>query len=253
MLAQPELGGKILELRKSKGLTQEELVKECNISVRTLQRIESGSVTPRPFTIRTIFEVLGYTYHFGLENEVKNDLSQSSKSPKSIIKAVAFKNRKVSKALFLVPLILIFIVSIIFFKLLGFSKSEKLEGNWKLVGTFHNNIFYEVNDLRTMDFGANNDFISYTKNGLIYNSGKYYANNDSTFITRHYVLGGSLSKTLNQYKYSISNDTLRFEGYFNQVVSHSYKPILIDEVWVRNRDGAGRIKNDVKKYGITQN
>jgi transcriptional regulator with XRE-family HTH domain len=54
------LGKKILELRKEKGLTQEELVEKCNISVRTLQRIETGEVTPRVFTIRTILAALDY-------------------------------------------------------------------------------------------------------------------------------------------------------------------------------------------------
>src|SRR6187399_1416206 len=57
---QPELGQKILELRKAKGLTQEELVDRCNINVRTIQRIEAGEVTPRMFTIKTILEALGY-------------------------------------------------------------------------------------------------------------------------------------------------------------------------------------------------
>lgn len=59
-MKQPELGKKILELRKEKGLTQEELVEKCNISVRTLQRIETGEVTPRVFTIRTILAALDY-------------------------------------------------------------------------------------------------------------------------------------------------------------------------------------------------
>ena len=59
IMKQPDLGKKILELRKSKGLTQEELVEKCNINVRTIQRIEAGDVTPRSFTIKTILEVLG--------------------------------------------------------------------------------------------------------------------------------------------------------------------------------------------------
>src|SRR5690554_213162 len=58
-MQQPELGQKILELRKQKGLTQEELVDLCNINVRTLQRIEAGEVTPRSFTLKTILNVLG--------------------------------------------------------------------------------------------------------------------------------------------------------------------------------------------------
>jgi transcriptional regulator with XRE-family HTH domain len=59
MMKQPELGKRILELRKSKGFTQEELVEKCNINVRTIQRIEAGEVAPRNFTIRTILEALG--------------------------------------------------------------------------------------------------------------------------------------------------------------------------------------------------
>ena len=60
MMNQPELGKKIAELRKVKGLTQEELVEKCNISVRTLQRIEAGEVMPRSYTVKTIFAVLDY-------------------------------------------------------------------------------------------------------------------------------------------------------------------------------------------------
>lgn len=58
-MKQPELGQKILALRKQKGLTQEELVDLCNINVRTIQRIEAGEVMPRSFTLKTILNVLG--------------------------------------------------------------------------------------------------------------------------------------------------------------------------------------------------
>ena len=62
MIQQPELGIKISNLRKSKGLTQEELVEKCNLNVRTLQRIESGEATPRTYTLRLIFEALEYSF-----------------------------------------------------------------------------------------------------------------------------------------------------------------------------------------------
>lgn len=58
-MKQPELGRKIASLRSEKRLTQEELVAMCNISVRTIQRIESGEVTPRDFTVKAIFNALG--------------------------------------------------------------------------------------------------------------------------------------------------------------------------------------------------
>ncbi len=59
-MKQPELGLKIAELRKKKGWTQEELVIKCNLNVRTLQRIESGEVNPRSYTIKLIFEALEF-------------------------------------------------------------------------------------------------------------------------------------------------------------------------------------------------
>jgi len=59
-MKQPDLGKKISELRKEKGLTQEELVELCNINVRTIQRIESGEVTPRSYTLKTILKALDY-------------------------------------------------------------------------------------------------------------------------------------------------------------------------------------------------
>jgi transcriptional regulator with XRE-family HTH domain len=60
VMKQPELGKKIIDLRKTKRLTQEELVEKCNISIRTIQRIEAGEVTPRDYTVKTIFAALEF-------------------------------------------------------------------------------------------------------------------------------------------------------------------------------------------------
>jgi transcriptional regulator with XRE-family HTH domain len=43
---QPYLGQKVSELRQLKGLTQEQLAEKCEVSTRTIQRIESGEVDP---------------------------------------------------------------------------------------------------------------------------------------------------------------------------------------------------------------
>lgn len=61
-LKQPELGQTIAKLRQEKKLTQEELVERCNLNVRTLQRIETGDVTPRDYTIRSILTALDYNF-----------------------------------------------------------------------------------------------------------------------------------------------------------------------------------------------
>lgn len=81
-MKQPQLGKAIAELRLSKGLTQEELVDKCNISVRTIQRIESGEVTPRSYTLKTIFLALDYDYSKLVR------VSTESEAPKKALNAL---------------------------------------------------------------------------------------------------------------------------------------------------------------------
>jgi len=61
-MEQPDLGKRILELRLTQGLTQEELASKCNINLRTIQRIESAQVNPRSYTVKLIFENLNYNF-----------------------------------------------------------------------------------------------------------------------------------------------------------------------------------------------
>ena len=63
---QPDLGMKITELRQQKGLTQEKLAEYCDVSARTIQRIESGEVEPRSFTRNSLSNIL--EFDFGREN-----------------------------------------------------------------------------------------------------------------------------------------------------------------------------------------
>lgn len=51
-------GELIRQLRQKKGITQEELAARTEISVRTIQRIESGEVDPRAYTLQTIATAL---------------------------------------------------------------------------------------------------------------------------------------------------------------------------------------------------
>lgn len=84
-MKQPELGKRILHLRESKGLTQEELVTKCNLNVRTIQRIEAGEVTPRSYTIRTIFDALEVD-----PNEFRDTINLGSEGKKSILNYLLF-------------------------------------------------------------------------------------------------------------------------------------------------------------------
>ncbi len=52
----------IVAARKQKGLTQEELADQCNVTVRTIQRIESGETTPRAYTLKAIAAALNISF-----------------------------------------------------------------------------------------------------------------------------------------------------------------------------------------------
>jgi transcriptional regulator with XRE-family HTH domain len=52
------IAGAIIEARKRQGLTQEELADKAGLTVRTIQRIESGNGTPRDFTLRQMAAAL---------------------------------------------------------------------------------------------------------------------------------------------------------------------------------------------------
>ena len=68
---QHEIGNKLTELRKQKGLTQEELAIRCNVNVRTIQRIESGTVSPRVSTLKLIGAELDYEIPFDENDDSK--------------------------------------------------------------------------------------------------------------------------------------------------------------------------------------
>ncbi|MHA7129050.1 helix-turn-helix domain-containing protein [Algoriphagus namhaensis] len=83
-MKQPELGKRISELRKAKGLTQEELVEKCNLNVRTIQRIEAGEVTPRSYTVKALFEALDYHW----TEEPKKESTTEAKAPSVMFLAI---------------------------------------------------------------------------------------------------------------------------------------------------------------------
>jgi uncharacterized Tic20 family protein len=69
---QPQLGLKVADLRQQKGLTQERLAELCEVSPRTIQRIESGEVDPRAYTLHCLGEAL--EFDFGEENTGNENL-----------------------------------------------------------------------------------------------------------------------------------------------------------------------------------
>jgi uncharacterized Tic20 family protein/DNA-binding XRE family transcriptional regulator len=69
---QPDLGLTVAELRQQKGLTQEQLAAMCEVSPRTIQRIESGEVDPRAYTLHCLGGAL--EFDFGEESTANENL-----------------------------------------------------------------------------------------------------------------------------------------------------------------------------------
>lgn len=137
---QPALGKKIVELRKAKGYTQEELVSKCNLNIRTLQRIESGEVEPRSYTVKAIFAALDY------EDKANNPPSETDSVCQPVEKrSILTDNRIYTYVIDLFNLktnkmkkltILTTLVLCIIFAGTSFMRAQKTENNNQLVGTW---------------------------------------------------------------------------------------------------------------------
>lgn len=64
-----ETGKLIKELRIKKGMTQEELADQTELSSRTIQRIENGEVDPRAYTLQMIAKALDVDFSLFVEIE----------------------------------------------------------------------------------------------------------------------------------------------------------------------------------------
>lgn len=67
---QPDLGLKVSELRQTKGFTQEQLAEKCEVSARTIQRIESGEADPRAYTLQCLSAALDFDF---MEDNTRNE------------------------------------------------------------------------------------------------------------------------------------------------------------------------------------
>jgi transcriptional regulator with XRE-family HTH domain len=257
-MQQPELGRKIVELRKAKNLTQEELVEKCKLNVRTLQRIEAGEVTPRSYTIKMIFNALDY----GLNDSVEITPHKSGNAGfiafrrleqvyRYAIDLFNLKTNTMKKLSMLAVFIATFLVLAFTLKVHSQSKSTKLNplaGKWKLVAislessnandpAYHRRkIKIDPSEARFLDLRSDLKFETRTISNNIYNAGAYAIPNDSCFVTVHAGPTGELAATANLYRFKITGDTLHFTGfYLNRAPSigeNFYVRTLIDEWWV---------------------
>ncbi|MBN2893032.1 MAG: helix-turn-helix transcriptional regulator [Bacteroidales bacterium] len=92
-MEQPELGRKVAEIRNAIGMTQDELSQKCNLSLRTIQRIESGLVNPRSYSLKLIGEKLGYNFYYS-EKKSKKMSSLSTGINNLILQIIQLFNLK---------------------------------------------------------------------------------------------------------------------------------------------------------------
>ena len=77
------LGDQIREARKSQNLNQSELAFRCKLDIRTVQRIESGEVIPRLYTLRLLNKVLETSFIVKARTtDYSDDMAQYYKNKK---------------------------------------------------------------------------------------------------------------------------------------------------------------------------
>jgi transcriptional regulator with XRE-family HTH domain len=134
-MKQPQLGEKILELRLAKGLTQTELAENCNLSLRTIQRIELAEVTPRSYTLKLIFKTLDFD---GFNTGNKNSLENSKGSFN--LKKTVVRN--------ILLLLITSLVSIIVFKLISNYKTQSAKEVKEIIQKNQSNIKRWMNNMQ---------------------------------------------------------------------------------------------------------
>ena len=98
-MTQPDLGKKLTAFRKEQNLTQEELVELCNVSVRTIQRIEAGEVLPRTSTVKIILAALGKEFSAIYENDARADRGAKNWTKDLFLSGSDKNNQKIKSVL----------------------------------------------------------------------------------------------------------------------------------------------------------
>ncbi|MFV0304439.1 MAG: multiprotein-bridging factor 1 family protein [Moheibacter sp.] len=129
---QPELGKLILELRQKKGMTQTELANECNLSLRTIQRIEYAEVTPRNYTVKVILTALHYDGNID-SNFIQSKPKSSERRWFGQLKELFNLKKDTMKKISVLSLILISIISSFIF--LSSNANGQVIDNWFLTGS----------------------------------------------------------------------------------------------------------------------
>lgn len=251
-MKQPELGKKIADLRKAKGLTQEELVGKCNINVRTLQRIEAGEATPRSYTIKTIFAALDYNIYdsarsitsmfMRIELLVSKWLEQLYKY---VIDLFNLKTNTMKK----LTILSFPFLAICTFLLFSYNSNVKAQSRQAIINKFEK-------------ASSNSDFIRIFNSGAVDSLGMFY-HNDACFMPDFPSIITGRENIVDYYRqlfnqgfhftnlkttYTVVNDSIAVERDLWAINSNSY-PILtgVSLTQWRYIDGHWWIENSMSK------
>ena len=85
------LGKKILELRKKKGLSQEELGERINVTRQTISNWELGETSPNPVQLKLLSKELNVSIDELLDNDVKDVLVEKVSNTEKLSKLILKK------------------------------------------------------------------------------------------------------------------------------------------------------------------
>ena len=175
-MRQPELGKKVAEIRNAKGITQEDLAKNCNLSLRTIQRIESGLVIPRSYTLKAIGVNLEYNFYnsksnwgnpFAIKSKISNLL-------RYVIQLFNLKTNTMKKLTILSAILSMTVLSIFIFCIDSnaqktkdkFTKSEE-KG---IIYLFPRGLKTQISNMKdTADYIIGDDLIQNYKQNIFFN------------------------------------------------------------------------------------
>ena len=89
-----EFGNKLRELRKSKGLSQENLATKLNISRTTIGRFENGEMIPNAQIIKELCEILGVSEGFILNGSSDTSTNYLNDEFSNLLSSTTPENQK---------------------------------------------------------------------------------------------------------------------------------------------------------------
>ena len=106
------LAEQVKAARKDRNWTQSDLAMRCGVTLRTIQRIEKGEVTPSAYTVGKLVELLTLEQDKSSQNPTPSVQSHSLKSKLIPLAILAFSKRNLPKHLLMLTALTLIIGSI---------------------------------------------------------------------------------------------------------------------------------------------